>query len=360
MAISSIKKWYGSHEKHVSTLALVGGFILDNLTLRRVDLWAENIYIIVLLAVLGLCIGLINILERRRRPEQVPGRAHFWLLIIIQFAVGGLFSVFFVFYSRSTTFAASWPFLLLLAVAMIGNEVLRKHYLRLSFQISVFFVAVYSFAIFAVPLVFRKIGPVMFLLSTLASILILAIFIAFLKVVTRENFKESKKILAFSIGGIVLVLNILYFTNLIPPIPLALKDGGAYHLVEKSGVGGYTVSGEKKVWTDYFKSYQPIHSAGGPVYVFSAVFSPTDLNTAIIHHWQYYDEKKKEWVDYGNIKLSIVGGRDGGFRTYSVVFKPKAGKWRVDVETERGQVIGRIPFEVISVKEEPTLVTKIK
>ncbi len=358
--LAKMKKWYENHEKHISSVALVFGFILDNLTLRRVDLWAENIYIIALLFIVAFSIIVLNLLERKRLPEQQPGRAHFWLLMLIQFAIGGLFSTFYVFYSRSGSFVSSWPFLVLLAGIMIGNEILKKHYLRLSFQISVFFVAVYSFFIFAVPLVLRKIGPGVFLLSTLTSILTLALFLAVLRALAREDFKQSRKILMFSIGGIVILLNMLYFTNLIPPIPLSLKQGGAYHLVEKTGTGGYTVSGEEAPWWQYFKSYPEFHSDGGPVYVFSAVFSPANLNTSIVHHWQYYDEEKKGWENYGHIKLSIVGGRDGGYRTYSVVFKPRVGKWRVDVENDRGQVLGRIKFDVVNVKEVPTLVREVK
>ena len=360
MEFPRFKKWYGKHEGHVSTVALIGGFILDNLTLRRVDLWAENIYIIILLVVTAFCIGALNILERKRLPEEVPGRAHFWFLVIIQFALGGLFSTFFVFYSRSSNFAAAWPFLLLLAAAMIGNEVLKKHYLRLSFQISVFFIAIYAFAIFAIPLVLRQIGPWMFVLSTLASLIIIFIFLVLLRFTTGEQFNESKKILSWSIGGIATVLCALYFTNLIPPIPLSLQDVGAYHMITKVQPGKYSVKGEQTSVFDYFKSYQVFHSAGGPVYIYSAIFSPADLDTNVIHHWQYYDESLKKWQDYGKIQLSIVGGRDGGFRTYSTVFNPRAGKWRVDVETTRGQVIGRIKFKVEKTAVEPALVSEVK
>ena len=31
--------------------------------------------------------------------------------------------------------------------------------------------------------------------------------------------------------SVVLIVNILYFANLIPPVPLALKDAGIYHQV---------------------------------------------------------------------------------------------------------------------------------
>ena len=46
-----------------------------------------------------------------------------------------------------------------------------------------------------------------------------------------------------------------------------------------------------------------------------------------------------------------MGGRDGGYRGYSVKRDPTAGHWRVNVVTEFGQVIGRVSFEVVVVQE---------
>ena len=42
---------------------------------------------------------------------------------------------------------------------------------------------------------------------------------------------------------------------------------------------------------------------------------------------------------------SIAGGRDGGYRGYSLT-TVNSGNWRVNIETERGQLIGRVKFKV--------------
>jgi hypothetical protein len=363
MEFPRLKKWYLKYERHLSSASLLGGFVFDIFALKRVDLFIENLWVVLHLLMAMAGIFFLNLYEKRHPKEKdsrlvQPGRI--WLTIIIQFAFGGLFSTFLVFYFRSATLITSWPFFLLLGAAFAGNELLKKHYSRLVFQIAQLFLSVYSFAIFALPLLFHKIGTGIFLLSGLVSIIVLAGFIALLRLAVHEHFNKSKWILRVTIAVMTVVINLLYFSNLIPPIPLALKDAGAYHLVQKSSVSLYTISTEQSSIWDYFKAYQPFHSAGGPVYVYSAVFSPTKLDTTVVHHWQYYDDAKKSWVDYGNIKLSIIGGRDGGFRTYSVVFNPHPGRWRVDVETERGQVIGRIKFEVIQSAKEPALVTQTK
>jgi len=46
------------------------------------------------------------------------------------------------------------------------------------------------------------------------------------------------------------------------------------------------------------------------------------------------------------VKFPIVGGREGGYRAYSVKSQPASGRWRVDIETAEGQLIGRVPFSV--------------
>ena len=58
--------------------------------------------------------------------------------------------------------------------------------------------------------------------------------------------------------------------------------------------------------------------------------------------------------------FEISGGREGGFRWYSKKFTITAGKWRVKVETGRGQILGRIEFAVVnSPDSHPTLEIRI-
>ncbi|MFA6520409.1 MAG: DUF2914 domain-containing protein [Candidatus Paceibacterota bacterium] len=61
-----------------------------------------------------------------------------------------------------------------------------------------------------------------------------------------------------------------------------------------------------------------------------------------------------------SVGLAVRGGRDGGFRTYSVRHNIRAGKWRVQVKTESGQEIGQIRFEVMAVEQAPELKSKLK
>lgn len=157
------------------------------------------------------------------------------------------------------------------------------------------------------------------------------------------------------------MVNFLYFTNLIPPIPLSLKDGGIYHSLIKDVDGNYDVSYEDYGWKGYFQMYPNFSEvAGAPVYAYSAVFSPTNLNITIIHQWQYYDDAQGKWITDFTINLPVVGGRGGGFRTYSEDSNPTPGHWRVNIMTTQGQIIGRLRFNILPVFTLPSFSYAIK
>ena len=307
---------------------------------------------------------LLDLYEKGKTKEEIDKKKasaiHFWLIVIIQFAFGGLFSTFIVFYFRSTTLSVSWPFFLILFVYLVGNEIFKKHYSRLSFQISALFLATYSFSIFIAPIIMHRIGDDVFIISGLVSLGFLAIFISLLYFVAREKFHPGKLRLFISISGIFVVINVLYFTNLIPPLPLSLKDAGVYHNLVSDGKGGYAVKGEVKSWINFFQTEVFHRVSGEPVYLYTAVFSPTFLNTNISHDWQYFDESKNRWITSADIRVSIVGGRDGGYRMYSKKYYVSPGLWRVDVKNDTGQILGRIMFVIQDATSSPDLITEQK
>jgi len=352
--------WYGRFERLISSLSLIWGFIFDALTLKRVDALWENLWILGHIIIVGLFIILVHVKERKEGDERNPSKAHFWYVNILQFFFGGLLSTFLVFYFRSTDIFTTWPFLFILALAFVANDSFKRHYTRFSFQISLFFLSIYSFMIFLVPVVLHKIGDWVFLLSGFLSLIIISFFVLALFYFGKDKFSKNKKIIPLLITIIFIVINVLYFTNLIPPIPLSLKDGGVYHSISNSN-GNYNVSYENHGWKSYFQLYQKFDKTpDSPVYVYSAIFSPKYLNITIIHEWQYYDQIKKKWVTSSTIRLNVIGGREDGFRTYSMRSNLTNGKWRVNIKTETDQIIGCVRFNIIPTGTEPVLFSSVK
>lgn len=336
MPFKRFAAWYHRYERAVSSVSLIGGFVFDALTLRTVDAFWENFWIIIHLIVSAVLIILIN-RKRVREPSDEKSEFDFWLLNFLQFTYGGLLSAFLVFYFRSSALLVSWPFLLMLALAFAANERLKRHQERLVFQISLFFLSLLSFAIFFVPVVVGSIGPWVFILSGVLSLIFMRFFLRLLP--------SPKKALWLSIVIIFAAVNVLYFTNVLPPIPLSLKDGGVYYSIHRDASGEYIFTESPRSWLDYFKLYPPVQltTSSQTLFAYTAIYSPAKWSTGIYHEWQHYDEAKGAWVTTSKVSLSISGGRSEGYRTFSAS-GVAPGKWRVNVLTKSGQVIGRIGF----------------
>ncbi len=354
-----IEHLFHKYERKVMSVSFVFGFLLDNLTLTRIDMWLDLLIIFLYFAIAFLGIALSNI-GTRTSQESILGRVAIWAPIIMQFAFGGLLSNFVVFYSRSATLGANWPFLLFLGVMFVGNEFIEKRYQRFGLQMSILFISIFSFSIFYVPIVVNRIGDLVFLASGLVSLLLITFILWLFGKVIPYRVRASRRVLMRSIPAIFLLINIMYFTNLIPPLPLSLKEMGVFHSVERTEDGRYSVKFEDKKWYDFFEQFETYHHINSErVYVYSAVFAPTDLRTKILHHWQYYDAEMGTWKSADKLQFPIYGGRDGGYRGYSFKTNIGPGLWRVDVITERGQLLGRVKFNVITGVPTASLVSNI-
>lgn len=357
--LEKFKKFLEKYERHISSGALIGGFIIDSLTLQRIDLFFENVVIISYIAMAGISIALLNIYEGGKLRGKIFEWMHRLLPFVIQFAFGGLFSAFLIFYFRSSTIAAGWPFVLILVGLLIGNELFKKFYQRMAFHMSVYYFLLFLFFIFYIPIVLGAMGRLVFLLSGAVSLVVFSLFMLGMYLIISKRIDETRKIIVISVACIFVFTNLLYFANIIPPIPLALKDKGVYHTIIKIP-GGYDVEYESQSKLHFLQRYPTVHVIPGrSLYVFSSVFAPTKLNTNIVHHWQYYNETQGKWITSTRAAFPIVGGRDAGYRGYSWKSNITPGYWRVNVETPQGQLIGRIKFFVEAASTAPRLEKKI-
>lgn len=361
--LKTISDYYRAHERFLVPAAFLAGFVFDNLTLTRIDLPRNYLLLLGYLFVAAACVALIHVYEKESRSaENSENLTTAWLPFILQFSFGGLFSGFVVYYLRSGSLAASWPFLALLAFFLVGNELFKKHYQRLPFQAGVLFIGVFSFSIFFIPVIWGRMGTGVFLLSGAASVAFLSLFLTLLSLLSPEKIRAARRSIILSVASAYAALNALYFANVIPPIPLALSDAGIYHAIEKTPEGGYAILREKGSWFETLKNRGPIlHlSPGEALVAYTAVFAPTEFRATILHEWSSYDRERDVWTPASRIPFPIYGGRDGGYRGYSVKQHLSPGKWRVNVLTIQGQVVGRITFTVVAASSTPPLIAEIK
>lgn len=348
-------------KRHWMTVAFLLGFVLDNITLNRVDQLFDNFVLAfyVILAMSALLIlygsaaeklhGKIGDLSRKYAP------------LLVQFSFGGLLSGMLIFYGRSGSWSQTWPFLLIILLAIYGNETIRDRTSRLIYNLAILFIGLFSYTVLVIPVFTGFMGPWIFVGSGLLALLVMYGFMRILYIVVPRFLTIHMRAIVFTLGSIFVSFNFLYFANIIPPIPLSLKDVGIYHSVVRFENGDYQLTYEDGKWYQPFKDSDKVFhtTPGGNVFCFAKVFAPTKLKTEIYHSWEYYDENLEKWVPHSRLSYGIAGGRGNGFRGYTFIQNYTEGKWRCSVETERGQVLGREVFTINSEDEPRELVTRI-
>lgn len=331
----------------VPVAALVLGAVWDFLTLGRPDTLFANASVIGYLVVAG---GVVFIVNARSERDREP----LWLIALLQFCFGNLASALFFLYSQSATLVGSWLFLLMLVLFVFGNEFARKRYIRLRTQLIAYHVLLTAYLGLVVPIVIGKIGGLVFLLSCGLALAASALYLAGLFAVAPKRVRTDWRATAAGLGVVTTFFVTLYYLNLIPPVPLSLKEISIYHKVVRAPADAapaiYEALGEPRLpWYDpaLYLETRALHvRPGESAYCYSAVFAPDNLSTPIYHRYSRYDEVARTWVPGDAIAFPIRGGRAEGYRGYTIG-SVSEGKWRCSVETEGGALIGRITFTVV-------------
>jgi len=346
--VKKSRNFYKRHERFAPVMFFTAGFTWDSFTIKRIDLLLDNIILLSYILLMGGLIILLNLINEKLINRNFLLKYQEWYPLAIQFFLGGLFSAYVVLYFQSASLTKNWLFLGLLLLVLVGNEFIKERITSLKLQIILYFLAVFSFLIFFIPVLLRIMNTFVFLLSGVIGLLLILGLIYFLYQKSAGfSFKDARN-LGITIFILYFLLNVFYFLNWIPPVPLSLKSGGIYHHISRDG-GNYVLRFEKGSWYDFWKSsdHEYHFQSGDTTFCFAAVFAPTKLNKRIFHDWQYYSKKEKSWKSSDRLGYKITGGRDGGYRGFTFKKNIHQGKWRVNVETDEGQVLGRIPFKLI-------------
>jgi hypothetical protein len=345
----------------------LSGVTYDTVTLTRIDRLQDNLVLMLYLALLGTLIILTGRLGIEPPPdrEQLASVSPFtrWVLasrpyypMASQFLLGGLFSAYTIFYSRSTSLTGTAVFFSLLIILLVANEFLRDRLSNLRLLVGLYGVVSFAFFTFFLPVVTGYMNAVVFLVGAGVST---AVTLRVVQLIYRNNADRSRheaiKVTVPTVACIVLLVG-FYFMNWIPPVPLSLKFGGMYHEIKRTG-DQFELSFERQ-WYQVWKRSDTTYPSNQPIYCFTAVFAPVDLNTTIYHHWYFRSNNEKPFMHADRIPLKISGGREGGYRAYSFKQRLDPGDWRVDVESQDGRIIGRVSVKVVDQGEvQPSLTT---
>ena len=352
--------FYERRKRWAPLLFFFGGVLWDVLTLDRIDAWFDNLILLVYLIVLGGLILAATLVayERTTSPRLVPYRR--WILHAIQFFLGALYSAYVVFYFQSATLAPSSLFLVLLMILLVANEFIHQGLFNLYLLFGLYFLAVFSFFLFFIPVLTKTMGYGMFWLAGMLSLGLVGAMLVYLR--SRSVFASARQFVYAVAVAIALfgMLNVFYLLHWIPPVPLAMRFGGAFHHISRVG-SDFELRFEQPAWYQFWvDSDDPFrYTEGDTVYCFAAVFAPTRLRKKINHHWQRYDEAQQAWISTDRIGYVVEGARYRGYRGYTFKRYAQPGAWRVDVETEDGHVIGRIRFDIVPAREPVTRLKRV-
>ncbi len=342
--------FWEKHSRIINLSGLVLGFAFDLWLAKRPDSFADNILLITYLLLAGGIIVALNIRTLRKKMEAEHPTEPLLLLLLLQFCFGGLANNLLILYGKSGTLSGSLFFIFMLAGFALGNEFLKSRYEQLRFNVAIFYFLLLTYCVIAVPtFITHSIGTGAFLFSCFVSVVFIGVFlwVLFYKVFKRRE-KQQMIEVSLILTSILLVFNVFYFLNIIPPVPLSLKQIGVYHSIVRSSAGeatSFAATYEQPAWYVFWRDTSSTFTyvPGEEAYCFSAVFAPGDLSTPVVHRWQKYNQQSGKWETQSSYIFSINGGRAEGYRGFSQK-NVTPGEWRCNIETRKGQTIGRISF----------------
>lgn len=360
---SRFRNFIQRNEKYFLIVFFIGGFVFDSLTLGRIDRIYDLSVLCTHMILLTITLYLYNLVDDGRWKNTVLERFQMYFPLAIQFFFGGLSSAYVIFFSRSVSLTKTLSFFIILVALLLANEFLKKRISNKYFQFSVYFFVNFTFFTFMVPVFVKEMNTTIFIISGVISLvftILLTTFIYRKSPSTRGEISIYK--LFRIILGIYVMLNVFYFTNLIPPVPLALHSGMVAHKVEKKN-NNYLVTYEQDEWYIFWRDHRIkfLHEPGERVYIFTSIFAPTEIKKSIYHRWKKYNVNTRKWEVLDKISYEITGGRDDGFRGYTYKNNVTPGLWKVDVITQEGLILGVIDFEIItdnSLRPEKMVVRK--
>lgn len=340
---------------YLPPLFFFSGVTYDTLTLTRIDRLQDNLLLLLYLVLLGFLIVLTGRLGTNEATvaDLSPAAPRLMKSVIqlkpyapmaIQFLLGGLFSAYTIFYSKSATFTGTAVFFCLLVGVLVANEFLRDRLSNVQLLVGLYALVCFAFFTFFLPVMTGVMNHAMFLAG--AGLTILVVWRVVHLIYWRNEDRTPREAMLAGAPALALIGLLIgfYFLNWIPPVPLSMKFGGMYHEVKRSN-GRFELSFERE-WYEVWKQSNTMFAADEPIYCFTAVFAPGTLQTTVYHHWYYRPDKSQPFSLADKIPLKITGGREGGYRAYSFKQRLDPGDWRVDVETEDGRIIGRVGVQV--------------
>lgn len=337
---------YSENEGFYNALFFMGGVLFDVFTLNEIDSIAGVLQQLFYILAIG-CLLYFDLIHRYTPLKIKKGFETIWQYRnpLLHFLLGGLLSVYSLFFIKSASFFSSFGFITFMLALLIANELKVVQKQKISLKIGIYAICIFSFFSMIFPVLLGHVGKLPFFLSITATVLFISSFYHMIhkKIENKSSLRKALLLPSFSI---LLVFSIFYHLGWIPPVPLSVKEIGVYHEIKRTEQGDYQLFYEKPDWKFWLSGDQNFSShPGDKVYIFARVFSPARFKDTLYLNWQIYDSKNG-WSSTDRVPIEISGGRKRGYRGYSFKSNYSEGEWRVLVETNDRREVGRIRFDL--------------
>lgn len=341
-----IIEYYKKHKRFFPFVFFLVGFLFDVFTIQRIDslnqILGQSFYLF-LIALL-----LLMILRDEHHYVPIPkflNKVWKYNQEALHFLLGSLLSKYTIFFFKSASLTTSFIFIIFLVTLMVINEFVRLKKDKIILYFILYSLCFTSFWIHIIPTLMKYIGYTPFMISLLVSFSLFYIYFLFLDSNMKIDLKIRRNIL-LSFMSVEATFAILYTLQILPPLPLSLQYIGIFHDLKKAD-GKYVLSYTRPIWKFWQNGDQTFYARpGDKVFAFVRVFSPTGFHDQLKVRWLY--ETKKGWEPQDAIPIQINGGRNEGFRGYTVKNNYVPGHWRVQIETNDAREVGRINLNIIA------------
>jgi hypothetical protein len=358
--VGRLRLYYERNEQKIAIAAFSCGFVVDILTVERIDAWLTIGQQVLYLTVMTL--ALVQMFLEQAGPAPafegmfVVRRWYYrYRTAILHFFLGALLNLYAIFFFKSSSLLVSFSFLGALVLVLVANETPRLRALGLPFKFALLGLCFLSFFALIVPTVIGSVGTGIFVLSVLLGCVPLAAIAWLAGSRSPELAQRARRQILAPLGLVLIAYLASYLFKVTPPVPISIPFMGVYHFVERTEEG-YRLSHERATWRVWHNGDQHFYAQPGDrVYVFFRIFSPSRFSDEVVMRWYLKKEVTDRWQLQDQIPIKIVGGRQQGFRGYGFKTNYQAGYWRVKVETTDGREISRIHFTIATLPEAPRI-----
>lgn len=340
-----MKELMHKYKAYMPAAFFLGGFLFDIITLARIDESFQLLQQFTYLVVTGALLITDKIHTLNQNLEQTRfSKIWSFRYEAIHFLLGSLLSAYAIFYFKSASLWNSFIFIGFLSLLLILNELTHFKKLGAIIRFSLFALCSCSYFVYLVPIMWQHIGLFTFIFSLIISAIFYVTLMYFLS--RNRDIMNNELLVQVTLPGMAIhvLFFLFYIFSFLPPVPLSIEKIGIYQGIEKVN-DTYHLFYDRPWWRFWEKGAQTFEAhPNEKIFCFVSVFAPNFFREKVAMEWWY--KLPSGWKKTDSVPMQIVGGRDQGFRGYSVKQNYDEGEWQVKVVTSDQREIGRIYFTV--------------